>query len=93
MAGSVETGIEVRPLTGSIGASIRGAQLGELSEAQFAVIHRAFLDRCMLTFPEQHLDGADLTTHGRTYRPSQHTCQSNAFLGQSPADEYPHPAE
>jgi len=67
MAGSVETGIEVRPLTGSIGASIRGAQLGELSDAQFAVIHRAFLDRCMLTFPDQHLDGADLTAFAQRW--------------------------
>ena len=67
MAATVENGIEVRPLTGSIGAAIRGAQLGDLSDAQFSVIHRAFLDRCMLTFPEQHLDGADLTAFAQRW--------------------------
>ena len=67
MAATVENGIEVRPLPGSIGAAIRGAQLGDLSDAQFSVIHRAFLDRCMLTFPEQHLDGADLTAFAQRW--------------------------
>ena len=67
MKKTVEHGIEVRPLTGSIGAAIRGAPLGNLTDEQFAVIQRAFLDRCMLTFPDQHLDGADLTAFAQRW--------------------------
>jgi len=52
--------IDVKPLTGSIGAAIRGADLGTLDDDAFAVIHRAFLDHCMLTFPGQHIDDAGL---------------------------------
>ena len=52
--------IDVKPLTGSVGAAIRGADIGTLDDTAFAVIHRAFLDHCMLTFPGQHIDDKGL---------------------------------
>ena len=54
----------VTPLTGSVGARIDGVDLRQLSDAQFAEIHAAFLSHCMLVFRgqalriEDHLDFA-----------------------------------
>ena len=47
--------IEVRPVSGSIGAEVRGVDLATIDQATFAVIHRAFLDYQMLAFRGQHL--------------------------------------
>jgi len=43
------------PLSGAIGAAITGVHLADLSEAEFNQIHEAFLNHCMLAFPEQFL--------------------------------------
>ncbi len=45
----------VRPLSGSIGAAITGVDLNNLSQDQFAALHEAFLENCMLVFPGQFL--------------------------------------
>ena len=56
----IEAGIEIRPLTGAVGAAIRGVDIARLDAAQFAIVRRAFLDRCMLVFPGQSVDEAGL---------------------------------
>lgn len=57
--------IEVRPLTGAIGAEIVGVDLsGEISNQQFDAIHQAWLDYLVIYFrnqnltPQQHRDFA-----------------------------------
>ena len=48
--------IEVRPLSGSIGAEIQGVDLSrELGQETFAEIHQAFLDHLVLVFRDQRL--------------------------------------
>ena len=59
--------VEVRPLTGSIGAAVFGAPLGSLEDEQFDIVHRAFLDHCMLTFEGQHLDDAGLLAFAKRW--------------------------
>jgi taurine dioxygenase len=46
---------DVRPLSGAIGASVTGVQLAALTEHNFEAIRGAFLEHCMLVFPEQFL--------------------------------------
>lgn len=57
--------IEIRPLTGAIGAEIVGVDLsGEISNQQFDAIHQAWLDYLVIYFrnqnltPQQHRDFA-----------------------------------
>jgi len=45
----------VVPLSGSIGAAVTGVRLTALADGQFEQIHEAFLEHCMLAFPEQFL--------------------------------------
>jgi taurine dioxygenase len=59
--------VEVTPLTGSIGAAIRGVALGRLDDDTFGIIRQAFFDHCMLTFPDQHIDDADLMSFARRW--------------------------
>ncbi|MGI9594836.1 MAG: TauD/TfdA dioxygenase family protein [Acidimicrobiales bacterium] len=47
--------IDVVPLSGAIGAAVTGVPLAAIDDEQFELIHRAFLDHCMLVFPEQFL--------------------------------------
>jgi len=48
--------IDVAPLSGSIGAEVRGVDLAaELSQDTFADVHNAFLEHLVLVFPDQHL--------------------------------------
>ena len=47
--------IKIVPLSGAIGAAITGVHLAKLTEAEFDLLHKAFLDHCMLAFPEQFL--------------------------------------
>ena len=43
------------PVTGSIGARVDGIRLTELDDAGFRLIRDAFLEHCMLVFPDQFL--------------------------------------
>ena len=47
--------IEVTPLSGSIGAEIRGADLARLNQETFSEIHRAWLEHLVAVFPDQRL--------------------------------------
>ena len=48
--------LDVRPLSGTIGAEIRGLDLRQLDDATVAAVRRVWLDRKVVFFPEQHLD-------------------------------------
>jgi taurine dioxygenase len=50
------SGIDVRPISGALGAEIHGVQLGgPLDNAAMDQIHRAFLDHLVVFFPDQRL--------------------------------------
>jgi len=62
--------IDVEPLSGSIGAEIRGADLArELPQETFAEIHRAFLEHLVVMFPEQRLTPAQQIAFARRFGP------------------------
>ena len=62
--------IEVRPVTGSIGAEVLGVDLSKpLSDGAFRRIHRAFLDHLALLFRDQDLPPARLTAFARRFGP------------------------
>ena len=47
--------MKVTPLTGSIGAAVDGVRLADLTDDAFDEVRAAFLEHCMLVFPDQHL--------------------------------------
>ena len=51
-----EVKLDVEPLSGSIGAVIRGVDLRDLDEATVAAIREVWLERKVVFFPGQHLD-------------------------------------
>ncbi len=61
--------IEVRPLSGSIGAEIFGVDLLEenMGDAVFAEIHRAFLENLVIFFRDQNMDDDVLARFGRRF--------------------------
>ncbi|RSN20579.1 taurine dioxygenase [Amycolatopsis sp. WAC 04169] len=60
--------IEVRPVTGALGAEIRGVTFAEIDDALFERIHRLLLDHLVLFFPdEKGLTPADHEAFGRRF--------------------------
>ena len=62
--------IDVTPLSGSIGAEIRGVDLsGALSQETFSELHAAFLEHLVVMFPNQHLTPAQQIAFARRFGP------------------------
>jgi taurine dioxygenase len=60
--------IEVRPISGSIGAEIHGVDLSdEVSDATIADIRKAWLDHCVIFFREQDLPPARFLTFAKRF--------------------------
>ena len=51
--------ITVSKVSGSIGAAVHGVNLGLITDADFEVVHQAFLEHCVLVFPDQFLSVDD----------------------------------
>jgi alpha-ketoglutarate-dependent taurine dioxygenase len=51
--------LDVVPLSGTIGAVIRGLDVRQLDDDTVAAVRRVWLDRKVVFFPEQHLDPAE----------------------------------
>jgi taurine dioxygenase len=47
--------LTVEPITGALGAEVRGVRLAELDDAGFRAINELLLEHLVLFFPEQHL--------------------------------------
>jgi taurine dioxygenase len=62
--------IDVSPLSGSIGAEIRGGDLSkDLSQEVFAEIHQVFLDHLVVVFPDQRLTPPQQIAFARRFGP------------------------
>jgi taurine dioxygenase len=62
--------IDVMPLSGSIGAEIRGVDLsGTLNQETSSEIHRAFLEHLVVMFPDQHLTPAQQIAFAHHFGP------------------------
>jgi taurine dioxygenase len=48
-------GLEIRPLTGALGATVQGIDLAELTDEQWGMVHAAWLEHLVLFFPRQNL--------------------------------------
>jgi len=51
----MSTTLDIQPISGTLGAEVRGVSLADLDEASHAVVHQALLDHLVLFFPDQHL--------------------------------------
>ena len=61
--------IRVTPLTPQIGAEVTGVNLADLSEHDFASVHRAFLDHLVLFFRDQDLTTEQHMSFARRFGP------------------------
>ena len=59
--------LEIRPLTGALGAEIFNADLANLDDAGFAVIHKAFLDYSAVIFHDVHLTQEQFAAFGQRF--------------------------
>lgn len=61
------TDLDVRLLSGSLGAEIRGLALADATSADAAAIHQLLLEHMVLFFPDQHLDPDEHIAFGRHF--------------------------
>jgi taurine dioxygenase len=59
--------LDVVPSGAALAAEIRGIDLRHIDAADFAAIHRAWLDNLVLLFRDQHLDDDDLIAFSRRF--------------------------
>ena len=59
--------IDVRPVSGALGAEIRGVDLKAAGEAAWNEIRAAFLDRLVLFFPDQQLEPKEMAAAGAQF--------------------------
>ncbi len=59
--------LDLRPLSGLVGAEVFGLDLRALDDAGFAAVHRAFLDHHVLAFRGQDLSPAEQIEFGRRF--------------------------
>ena len=59
--------MEVRPLTGALGCEIFGVDLANISTAEFAAIHQAFLDYSAVMFHDQILTQEQFADFGKRF--------------------------
>jgi len=65
--GSGRSHLDVVPSGAALAAEIRGIDLRHLGAADFAAIHRAWLDNLVLLFRDQHLGDDDLIAFSRRF--------------------------
>ncbi len=67
MSTTTQSGIDVRRLSGSLGAEIRGISLGRADGDDARRIHELLLEHLVLFFPDQHLDPDEHIAFGRHF--------------------------
>ena len=63
----VRPDLDVRRLSGSLGAEIRGISLADATSADADAIHQLLLEHMVLFFPDQHLDPDEHIAFGRHF--------------------------
>ncbi len=63
-----EIDLDVRPLSGSIGAEIRGLDVRHVDDDTVAAVRRVWLDRKVVFFPSQHLSPDEHLAFARRFR-------------------------
>ena len=66
-APNARTDLDVRRLSGSLGAEVRGIALGQASSDDATWIHGLLLEHMVLFFPEQHLTADEHIAFGRHF--------------------------
>ncbi|HYN33418.1 MAG TPA: TauD/TfdA family dioxygenase, partial [Ilumatobacteraceae bacterium] len=66
-AANALTDLDVRRLSGSLGAEIRGVALGQSTEHDARLIHELLLEHMVLFFPGQHLSADEHLAFGRHF--------------------------
>ncbi|MFZ4810744.1 MAG: TauD/TfdA dioxygenase family protein [Ilumatobacteraceae bacterium] len=69
MATTAPTDLDVRRLSGSLGAEVRGIALAGATADDASVIHQLLLEHMVLFFPEQHLSPDEHIAFGRLFGP------------------------
>jgi len=64
--------ITVEPLQATLGAVVQGVRLAQLSDADWARVHAAFLDHAILVFPGQHLTEEEQRAFGARFGAFEH---------------------
>lgn len=64
---TIDTALQIRPLSGTIGAELRGVNLGELDDAAFEAVAQALWDNQVLVVPGQNLDIDSHVAFGRRF--------------------------
>jgi taurine dioxygenase len=64
---SANSGLSIVPTGAALGAEIRGLDVRDLTGAEFADVHRAWLDHSALLLRGQHLSDADLIAFSRRF--------------------------
>ncbi len=67
MPAYVMTGISVTPTGGPLGAQLGNIDLRQIDDAQFAAVHRAWVDHQVLLFRGQSMNDADLVAFSRRF--------------------------
>ena len=62
-----EHGLQVRCLSGSLGAEVRGIALGSADATDAEAIHALLMEHMVLFFPEQHLSADEHLAFGRLF--------------------------
>ena len=89
---STSTDLDVRRLSGSLGAEIRGIDLGRATEADATRLHALLLEHMVLFFPDQHLSPDEHIAFGRHFGPLeahpnlQHEAERPEFFELRSAD-------
>jgi taurine dioxygenase len=66
---STSTDLDLRRLSGSLGAEVRGIDLRDATPDLAAVVHQFLVEHMVLFFPEQHLSADEHLAFGRLFGP------------------------
>ncbi len=64
---AIHSTLDIRPMTGALGAEIFGLDVNNIDDATFDAIYQAFLDYSVLVFRDQEVNEEEFATFGRRF--------------------------